>query len=258
MEVAEQQSTSASSRLAGKVALVTGAASGIGAAICARFVAEGASVVAVDLNADGLQRYTGAEKVATVTADVTKPEDVERMVGAALDRFGKLDVLCNNAGIMDRFLPVGEVTDEVWTHVLAVNLTGPMMLSRAAVRQMLAQGGGSIVNIASVGGFAGARAGVAYTASKHGVIGLTRNTAATYMKDGIRCNAICPGGVDTGIPLGGEPSAKGYAALNLTLGAMPRVGKPEEIAATAAFLASDDAAFVNGAIVVVDGGWTVV
>jgi len=245
-------------RLADRVAIITGAGSGIGAAICERFAAEGANVVAVDVNAAGLKIYGGRDDVVVCKADVTGQADVDRMIEQAIGAFGRLDVLVNNAGVMDAFLPVGEVTDEVWQHVLAVNLTGPMMLTRAAVRHMLANGGGSIVNIASIGGFAGARAGVAYTASKHGVIGLTRNTAAVYAKDSIRCNAICPGAVDTGISLGGEPSGKGYEALNRTLSANPRLGRPEEIAAVAAFLACDDASFVTGAVLVADGGWTAV
>lgn len=257
MQTTDLTARSATGRLAGRVAIVTGAGSGIGAAICVRFMDEGASVVAVDVNELGLAKFEGAQGVLRVTGDVTRTADVDAMVCSALDRFGRLDILVNNAGVMDAFLPVGEVTDEVWRRVLDVNLTGPMQLCRAAVRHMLGAGGGSIVNIASVGGFAGGRAGVAYTASKHGVIGLTRNIAAAYIKDAIRCNAICPGAVDTGIPIGGDPSPKGYEMLSRTLGANPRLAKPDEIAALAAYLASDDASFVNGAVVVADGGWTV-
>jgi NAD(P)-dependent dehydrogenase (short-subunit alcohol dehydrogenase family) len=243
-------------RLADRVAIVTGAGSGIGAAIVRRFVDEGAFVVAADIKAESLGRYAGADAIAPLAADVSRSADAERMVKVALDRFGKLDIVVNNAGIVDAFLPVGEVTDQVWDRVLAVNLTGPMMVSRAAIKVMLPAGGGAVVNIASVGGLVGGRAGAAYTASKHGLIGLTRNIAATYLKDRIRCNAICPGGVDTGIALGGEPSKRGYEALSRTLATNPRTAKPEEIAAVAAFLASDEASFVNGAVVVADGGWT--
>ena len=257
MQTVEKTTAAVARRLDGKVAIVTGAASGIGAAICARFVEEGASVVAVDVKAEALEHYQGEEQVAAFTGDVTRAADVDAMVRTAIDRFGKLDVLVNNAGIMDGFMPVAEVTDEMWNRVLAVNLTGPMMLSRAVVKHLLESGGGTIVNLASVGGLFGSRAGVAYTASKHGVIGLTKNTAAVYAADGIRCNAICPGGVNTGMPLGGDPSPKGYKALEKTLGAMPGVADPAQLAAVAAFLASDDSSFMNGAIVVADGGWTV-
>ena len=257
MQTVEKETAAGSRRLEGKVAIVTGAASGIGAAICRRFTADGASVLAADVKAEALQHYAGEEHIATFAGDVTNGDDVDAMVRAAVEEFGKLDVLVNCAGIMDGFLPVAEVTDEMWNRVLAVNLTGPMLLSRAVVKHWLESGGGTIVNVASVGGLFGARAGVAYTASKHGVIGLTKNTAAVYAADGIRCNAICPGGVNTGMPLGADPSPKGYKALEKTLGAMPGVADPAQLAAVAAFLASDDSSFMNGAIVVADGGWTV-
>jgi NAD(P)-dependent dehydrogenase (short-subunit alcohol dehydrogenase family) len=123
---------------------------------------------------------------------------------------------------------------------------------------MLAAGRGVIVNIASIGGLAGGRAGAAYTASKHGVIGLTRNIAATYGADGIRCVAVAPGGVNTGIPLGSEPSERGFATLNRTLPANPRIAEPDEIASVVLFLASDEASFVNGTVVVAAGGWLAV
>lgn len=244
-------------RLAQKVAVITGAGSGIGQATARLFHDEGASVVAVDHLPGGLEKLAPSDRLATLLADVTKPADAERMIATAVERFGRVDILCNVAGIVDRFLPVGELTDEVWDRVLAVNLTGPMYTSRAAVLAMLKTGGGVIVNVSSVGGLFGARAGAAYVASKHGLIGLTRNVAATYGADGIRCVAICPGAVNTGIPLGGEPSARGYEALKRTLAANPRMAEAGEIAAAILFLASSDASFVNGAALVADGGWTV-
>jgi NAD(P)-dependent dehydrogenase (short-subunit alcohol dehydrogenase family) len=241
-------------RLQGRVAIVTGAGSGIGLAITKRFIEEGARVVGGDIVDDHLAVLGGLAGVTPVRADVTAPADAARLVAAA-EGLGRLDVVVNNAGIVDRFLPVGEMTDEVWQRVLAVNLTGPMLLSRAALPAMLKAGHGVIVNIASVAGLAGAKAGAAYTASKHGLVGLTENIAATYAADGIRCVAIAPGGVNTGISLGGEPSERGYAALNRTMGAALRAAEPGEIAAVAAFLASDEASFVNGAVIVADGGW---
>jgi NAD(P)-dependent dehydrogenase (short-subunit alcohol dehydrogenase family) len=241
-------------QLKDRVAIVTGAGSGIGLAITRGFLAEGARVVGVDVADDHLATLEALDGVTAARADVTSRADVDRLVTLARGQ-GRLDILVNNAGIMDGFLPVGEVTDEGWERVLAVNLTGPMMLTRAALPAMLEAGHGVIINISSIGGLAGGRAGAAYTASKHGLIGLTRNVAVTYGSDGIRCVAIAPGGVNTGIPLGGQPSDRGYAAVSKTLQANPRMGEPEEIANLAVFLASDRASFINGAIIVADGGW---
>jgi NAD(P)-dependent dehydrogenase (short-subunit alcohol dehydrogenase family) len=244
-------------QLKDRVAIVTGAGSGIGLAITRGFLAEGARVIGADVADDHLPALEALDGVTAARADVTSRADVDRLVTLARG-LGRLDILVNNAGIMDAFRPVGEVTDEVWERVLAVNLTGPMMLARAALPAMLEAGHGVIINISSIGGLVGGRAGAAYTASKHGLIGLTKNIAATYGADGIRCVAIAPGGVNTGIPLGGEPSDRGYATLSKTLPSNPRMGEPEEIANLAIFLASDLASFINGAIVVADGGWLAV
>lgn len=241
-------------KLQDRVAIITGAGSGMGLAMTRRFVEEGARVVGGDIDEAHLEVLRAIPGVTPVRADVTKQADIDQLVAAA-EGLGRLDIVVNNAGIVDRFLPAGEVTDELWERVFAVNLTGPMRLSRAALPAMLRAGKGVIINIASVGGLAGARAGAAYVASKHGLIGLTRNIAATYGADGIRCVAIAPGGVNTGIPLGGNPSERGFAALNRTLPTNLRTGEPGEIASVAAFLASDDASFVNGAVLVADGGW---
>jgi NAD(P)-dependent dehydrogenase (short-subunit alcohol dehydrogenase family) len=236
------------------VAIITGAGSGIGLAMTTRFIEEGARVVAADITETGLARLGEIAGATAVRADVTVQADIDQLVATATS-LGRLDIVCNNAGIVDRFLPVGELTDEVWQRVLAVNLTGPMMLSRAAIPLMLQAGRGVIINTASVAGLAGARAGAAYVASKHGLVGLTRNIAASYGADGIRCVAIAPGAVNTGISLGGAPSERGFAALNRTMSASLRVSEPVEIANVAVFLASDEASFVNGEVIVADGGW---
>jgi NAD(P)-dependent dehydrogenase (short-subunit alcohol dehydrogenase family) len=178
------------------------------------------------------------------------------MLAAACDRFGRLDVLCNNAGVMDQLFPVHELDPPVWERVLAVNLTGPYLGCHHAVPIMLEQGGGVIVNTASIAGLRGGRAGAAYTVSKFGVIGLTQNVASAYWDTGIRCNAICPGSVDTSIGGGLKASELGWKLRMRDEGQRPRRGRPEEIARVAAFLASDDAAYVNGATIVVDGGYT--
>ncbi|MFO7312295.1 MAG: SDR family oxidoreductase [Bacillota bacterium] len=251
-------------RLAGKVAVVTGAASGMGEQIAKLFAKEGAKVVAADLNGDGAERVVQEIRAAggtavAVKANVAIEEDVQRMIDTAVQEFGTLDILVNNAGVMDNFEAAHEVTDQVWERVLAVNTTGPMRAMRKAIPMFLEKGKGTIINIASVGGLAGGRAGLSYTASKHALIGMTKNVAFHYATKGIRCNAICPGAVETNISasMTARPSAIGYERLSLGLPLNPRTGKPEEIAAAALFLASDEASFVNGAILVVDGGWTV-
>jgi NAD(P)-dependent dehydrogenase (short-subunit alcohol dehydrogenase family) len=243
-------------KLEGRVAIVTGAGSGIGLETSRRFAEEGASVVASDVSEEGLRRAGEIEGVSVVRADVSSAEDVDGMIGAAIERHGTLDVLVNNAGIMDRFLPPDETPEELWERVLGINLTGPFLATKRAVGPMLEGGGGVIVNIASVGGLRGGAAGAAYTSSKHGLIGLTKNTAANYAADGIRCVAICPGGVDTGISPEGEPSGRGYATLNRILPAMARLASPTEIADVVLFCASEEASFLNGAAIVADGGWT--
>ena len=247
-------------KLQGKVALVTGAGSGMGRAMAQLFAAEGARVVVADVLPERVEAVveeigsSGGEAVGAV-ADVSKQEDVEKMVATALE-LGRLDILVNNAGVMDRMTPAAEVGDELWRRVMAVNLDGPFYACRAAIPKMLEQGGGVILNIASVGGLHGGRAGAAYTASKHGLVGLTRNLAYSYAPQGIRANAICPGGVDTAIGVGGEPHQAGLQRMQLGAANMGRIGQPEEIARVALLLVSDDASYVSGAEVVVDGGWT--
>jgi NAD(P)-dependent dehydrogenase (short-subunit alcohol dehydrogenase family) len=242
-------------RLDGKAAVITGAGSGIGLATVHRFREEGASVLAADISAERLGQLAGLERVETIEVDVARREDVDRMIGTAVERLGRLDILFNNAGILDRFTPVAEVTDELWDRILAVDLTGPMMACRAAIPHMLAAGGGVIVNTSSVAGLTGARGGVAYTTAKHGLIGLTRHVATNYGRDGIRCIAICPGGVLTNIGVH-DLHPRGEEAINRVVQASERWADPAEIAAVVAFLASDEASFVNGAAIVADGGWT--
>lgn len=251
-------------RLAGKTAAITGAASGIGLAIATRFAAEGAAVVAGDWNGERLNAAVEGIRAAGGTivgqqGNIAERAEAEALVELAIATHGRLDVLCNNAGVMDYMQGVGELEDEVWRRVLSINLDGPMFASRRAVRQMLQQGSGAIVNIASIGGLHGGAAGAAYTVSKHALIGLTRNTAWMYAKRGLRCNAICPGATATNITetmppdrldAAGSARAGEYAAL------IPAVLDPADIAALALFLASDESRHVNGAIVTADAGWT--
>jgi NAD(P)-dependent dehydrogenase (short-subunit alcohol dehydrogenase family) len=249
-------------KLSNKVAIVTGAASGMGKAIAELFAAEGAKVVASDLNLDGVAEVVrGIEAeggtALAVKTNVASEEDVERLFDETLKAYGTLDILINNAGIMDNFVPAADVTDELWEKVFAVNMTGPMRTTRRALKIFTEKQSGVIVNVASVGGLNGSRAGAAYTASKHALIGFTKNVGFQYAKLGIRCNAIAPGGVNTNIAASmTQPNPFGSERAMAGISINPRAGEPEEIAKVALFLASDDSSFVNGAVVVADAGWT--
>jgi 3-oxoacyl-[acyl-carrier protein] reductase len=250
----------ATGRLEGKVAVITGAGSGIGRASAERFAAEGARVVVVDINSEPSRETAeaigraGGEAIAVPT-DVSDPEAVQAMADAAVERFGRVDVLMSNAGILDDFEPAAETSDEVWNRILGVNLNGMFFTARALIPQMLEHGGGAIVNVASTAGLNGGNGGAAYTTSKHGVIGFTRQLCFDYARRGIRCNVICPGAVETGMTE--EIFASKSAEVMKAVESAPigRWAQPEELAAAALFLASDDASFVNGAVYVVDGGF---
>ena len=251
-------------KLENKVAIVTGAGAGMGKAIATLFAAEGSKVIATDISQPRLDELkkiiseTGGE-VTTLLANMAMEEDIERMIKLATDTYGTLDILVNNAGIMDNFEPVGELGNATWEKVMKINVEGPFKAMRSAVKLFLAKGSGVIINICSIGGIKGGVAGAAYTASKHALVGLTKSTGYMYSKSGIRCNGIAPGAVNTSIgetidmtkitPLVNDRIMTGMA-LN------PRTGEPLEIAYAALFLASDDASFMNGHILVVDGGWS--
>lgn len=250
-------------KLDGKVVIVTGASAGMGNAICKLFAKEGATVIAVARRKERLEELAAATekepgKVIPFAGDVSKLETNEEMIDFAVKNYGKLDVLINNAGIMDEFTPVGELTDELYNKIMAVNLYGPMAATRKAVNVFLKQEkGGVIVNVGSIGGLNGCRAGAAYTMSKYAMTGLTKNTAFMYAKNNIRCNGIAPGGVDTEVVVNcSHPSAFGMGRAQMVMAANVRMGASEEIATAALFLASDDSSFVNGDVLVVDGGWS--
>jgi len=249
-----------SDRFANKVAVVTGAGSGIGLATSKLLIAGGAKVIAVDVSQprlDAAAQEVGPQYIP-VAVDITAA-DAPATVAAAAG--GAVDILVNNAGIMDGFLPTAEVTDEVWDKVMAINVTSMMRMIRHFLPGMIEAKHGAIVNLASEAAIRTC-AGVAYTASKHAVVGVTKNTAAVYSKDGIRCNAIAPGGVATNVD--GEmrspvAAQRVGAAMGATMMAVADMGQPEQLAEAICFLADDQAAsFVNGVVLPVDGGWSTV
>jgi NAD(P)-dependent dehydrogenase (short-subunit alcohol dehydrogenase family) len=248
-------------KLENKVALITGASSGIGRAMANTFAKEGATCILVDVDQKGIQEAVDSivnegNNAAGEVCDVGQALEVKQLVAKMLVEYGSIDILVNNAGIMDDFMPAADLDPKRWHHVMNVNLHGPFYFCHEMLPSMIGRGKGTILNISSVGGLQGARAGAAYTAAKHGLIGLTKNIAFMYMGKGIRCNAIAPGGVKTNIGASMQPNAFGYERMMTGTANMPRMANPEEIAAAALFLVSDDGSFVNGEVLVADGGWT--
>lgn len=259
-------------RLAGKVAIITGGGSGIGEAACVRFGSEGATVIVADRDGSGAQRVADAitadgGTAAAVTVDVTSEDDVARMADAAIE-FGPIDVLYANAGIAGSGR-AGDLTMDDWQRVIAVNLTGVWLSSRAVLASMIANGGGSIINQASVGGLIGVGGIASYAAAKAGVIGLTRQMAVDYGPDKIRVNAICPGTVPTPLVRQTYAEGGGFASsmddradfdtiMDRSRARYPigRVGAVEDIAAAALYLASDESSWTTGVAIPVDGGMT--
>ena len=245
---------------------MTGAASGIGRAIALRFSAEGAALVLGDVRREPREGGRPTEELAAeagatalfVEADVSRWSDVDRLVGTAVDRFGRLDVMVNNAGIAGGYSkPLLETTEEDWDAIMAVNLRGVFLCCKRAVAQMLEQEPigevrGRVVNIASQHGMVGPPGHVAYAASKGGVVNLTRQLAVDYGPRGVLVNAVAPGKILTGSPEQANPETLAYSQSRTPFF---RLGRPEDVAAAALYLASDDAGYVSGANLLVDGGW---
>lgn len=248
-------------RLDGKVAVITGAASGMGRATARRFAAEGAALVLADVDAAGGETVRDeirgqGFKGLFIRTDVSRRDDVAAMIGAALREFGSIDVLFNNAGIEGESGRLAESSDENWDRVLAVNLKSVFLGMREAIPHMVERGGGSIINTASVAGLVGWFGAAAYSAAKGGVVQLTRTAALEYARANVRVNAICPGVIHTGMVdriTGGAPEAIERLKSSQPL---PRVGQPEDIANMALYLASDESSFVTGAAFPVDGAYT--
>ena len=246
-------------RLKGKVAIITGAASGIGQATALLFAKEGATVVVADLDKAGgnevvEQINADGGKAMFIRTDVTVAEDVQAMVESTIDAYGKLDVLFNNAGIAMR-LPVVELPEEDWDRCVDINLKGVFLGSKYAIPEMIRNGGGSIINMASIYGLVGAPVRAAYVATKGGVANLTRGMALDYATDNVRVNCLCPGFTETPLLAGVLKTEEEYRAL-ADQHPMKRLATPQEIAYGALFLASDESAFVTGVALPIDGGFT--
>lgn len=243
--------------LENKIALVTGGSAGMGKEIVLKYLDEGAIVIVTARNKEKLDKIRELtdknDRLYLVKSDAGNRDDVAALMQYIKETFGRLDILVNNAGIMDGMEPVGDVPDDVWDKVIAINLTGPFMLCRGAVQMMLEQEEkGVIINIASGGGIGGGRAGTAYTASKFGLVGMSRNIAYMYAPKGIRCNVICPGGVATEITMP-NLNAEGWGRVSEGVRGF-RIGDPKEIADLALYLASPYATLINGAVIPADAG----
>jgi NAD(P)-dependent dehydrogenase (short-subunit alcohol dehydrogenase family) len=262
-EKEQEMTTNENGNFAGKVAFVTGAASGIGRAAALAFAREGASVVAADVSEQGNQetvRLIEAQggRALAVRCDVTRAADVKAALDKTVEAFGRLDFAFNNAGIEPRKpAPTAEYEEEEWNRILDTNLRGVFLCMKHEIPLILKQGGGAIVNTSSGAGIIGIKGSPAYTAAKHGVIGLTRAAALDYAAQNLRVNAVCPGYIDTpmmGRFTGGTPEGRAKVIAEEPVG---RMGKPEEIAAAVLWLCSDAAAFMVGHAMVIDGGQTV-
>lgn len=250
--------------LTGKIALVTGSGAGIGRATALKFAAEGAKVVVSDIHVEG-----GEETVALIhkaggtamfqRADVSKPSDVDALVAGAVDEYGRLDCAVNNAGIEGAIAPFTDQTEANYDAIMKVNAKGTFLCLQAEIRHMLAAGGGTIVNLSSIAGLIGFPGLSPYVASKHAVIGMTKNAALEYGKAGIRVNAVCPGGIDTRMldSLANQATAGAQDSNQMMdpLHPLGRIGTPDEVANLIVWLSSPEASFMLGAIIPVDGGY---
>ncbi|GJE56919.1 SDR family NAD(P)-dependent oxidoreductase [Methylobacterium thuringiense] len=245
-------------RFTGKVAFITGAASGIGRAAALAFAREGAQVAITDRTEAALDQLraeieAASGEVLAIRCDVSVPEDVEAAVAKTTERFGRIDCAFNNAGVENKAAPVHEITLDEWDRILDINLRGTFVCMKHEIAQMLRQGGGVLVNTSSGAGIRGVAGGASYAASKHALIGLTKSAALDYAKANIRVNAVLPGNIETPMM---DRFTGGDIQKAIDLEPVGRLGKPEEIAEAVLWMCSDLGAFVTGAAISVDGGWS--
>ena len=249
-------------KLENKVCIVTGASSGIGLEVALAFAREGAKVVVGARRVERLEKLVEDNKdlpgeIFAVALDVSKQVDIDNIVDKTVEKYGRVDVLVNNAGILDAYKSPVSVTDEIWKQMFEVNVDSVMRATRKVLPLMREQKSGVILNTASVGGIGGMRGGLAYVATKHAVVGMTKHIGYAYAQEGIRCVAIAPGSVETDIgKTVKDPDMDTLGKLMKGFESFPLATTPEELAKVYVFLASDDANFINGTTITVDGGWT--
>lgn len=250
-------------KLDSKVAIVTGSGSGLGKEIALTYANEGAKIVVADFNEQGLEQTVseikalGKEAIG-IKVDISKEEDIVKMVEETIKSFGTIDILVNNAGVGDNMQAATNVTDDTWERVMNINVTGTMRAIRKVLPTYIEKGKGVIVNMASIAGLTGGRGGLAYTASKHAIVGMTKNVASHYGPQNIRCNAIGPAHVQTGFAASNFTNVDQFGMEASTRGVhlMPKAGTTQDIANIALFLASDDSAYINGVTIAADAGWS--
>lgn len=249
-------------KLDNKTVIITGSGAGIGKKIAETFAGEGANVVIADFDEQALEStvhelHSAGCSAHGIKVDVSKNDEVEKMIDESIAQFGKVDILVNNAGVGDNMQAAANVTDDVWNRVMSINVNGVMFGMRKIIPHFIENGGGTIVNMASITGLTGGRGGLTYTAAKHAVVGMTKNVASQYGPQNIRCNALAPGAIETGFAASMQNIDEfGMEIATRGVNLMPRSGSVEDIANAALFLASDDAGYINGVALAADGGWS--